>query len=277
MLSTDGTLTSVSAVPPVGDEVNESINWHIINDFNQSLHEKALKKIAKWTKRQINFPTQQNTLVYRDCQKNHILPLVLYNMSNTVTVWLPQKSQTMNHWLQDVKQWHAVTVRLPAKPQTTKCWLQHVPHTQLQSGYQWNHRPQRVGYNTSHTHSYSLATSEITDHKVLATTHPTHTVTVWLPSKPQTTKCWLQHVPHTQLQSGYQQNHRPQSVGYNMSHTVTVWLLNKPQTTQGCLQHVSNSYKKTSISEATVEIGTVIFDIVETAIFWYSSNSHMLI
>ena len=163
-------------------------------------------------------------------------------MSNIVTVWLPQKSQMMNHWLQDVKQWHAVTVRLPAKPQTTKCWLQHIPHTQLQSGYQWNHRPQRVGYNTSHTHSYSLATSEITDHKVLATTHPTHIVTVWLPAKPQTTKCWLQHVPHTQLQSGYQWNHRPQSVGYNMSHIVTVWLPAKPQTTKACLHHVPHSY-----------------------------------
>ena len=58
--------------------------------------------------------------MYRDCQKNHILPLVLYNMSNIVTVWLPQKSQMMNHWLQDVKQWHAITVRLPAKPQTTQ-------------------------------------------------------------------------------------------------------------------------------------------------------------
>ena len=111
--------------------------------------------------------------MYHDCQRNHILPLVLYNMSNIVTVWLPQKSQMMNHWLQDVKQWHAVTVRLPAKPQTTKCWLQHVPHTQLQSGYQWNHRPQRIAYNMSHI------------------------VTVWLPVKSQTTKCCLQHVPHS--------------------------------------------------------------------------------
>ena len=91
--------------------------------------------------------------------------------------------------------------------------------TQLLSGYQQNHRLQSVGYNTSHTHSYSLATSETTDHKELATTRPTHTVTVWLPVKSQTTKCWLQRIPHTQLQSGYQQNHRPQSVGYNTSHT----------------------------------------------------------
>ena len=113
--------------------------------------------------------------------------------------------------------------------------------TQLLSGYQQNHRLQSVGYNTSHTHSYSLATSKTTDHKVLATTRPTHTVTVWLPVKSQTTKDCLQHVPHsyclatseitdhkvlsttcpTQLLSGYLTNHRPHRVVYNMSQTVT--------------------------------------------------------